>query len=134
MGLLEKSAKIILEYCMSLKTNESCLIITDSKLKSIGNVLYKNSLKIAKKSKLILTTIPKSHGAEPPKYVADEMLNYDVILMPTTKSLSHTKARENASKNGATALKRIRQIAIKADRRRRIIYFQISTLYSQTES
>ena len=101
MGLLEKSAKIILEYCMSLKTNESCLIITDSKLKSIGNVLYKNSLNIAKKSKLILTTIPKSHGAEPPKYVADEMLNYDVILMPTTKSLSHTKARENASKNGA---------------------------------
>ncbi|MBI2656834.1 aminopeptidase [Candidatus Woesearchaeota archaeon] len=53
------------------------------------------------KSKLILTTIPEAHGAEPSKHVSDEMLKYDVILIPTTKSLSHTKARENASRKGA---------------------------------
>jgi len=99
--LFDKSCKIILKDCMNLKKNESCLIVTDKKLKLIGNSLYKNSLKITEKLKLILTTIPKNHGAEPPKYVADEMLKYDVILMPTTKSLSHTKARENASKKGA---------------------------------
>ena len=99
--LLEKSCKIILKQCMNLKKNESCLIVTDSKLKSIGNALYKNSLKITKQSKLILTTIPKAHGEEPPQKIADEMLKHDVILMPTTKSLSHTKARENAIKTGA---------------------------------
>ena len=88
---------------MNLKSNETCLIITDSKLKSIGNVIYKNSLKITKKSKLILTAVPQAHGAEPPKNVADEMLKYDVILMATAKSLSHTRARENATKNGARA-------------------------------
>lgn len=86
---------------MNLKKNEGCLIVTDKKLRFIGNALYKNSLNITKNSKLILTKIPKAHGAEPPKNVADEMLKYDVILMPTTKSLSHTKARENASKKGA---------------------------------
>ena len=86
---------------MNLRKNESCLIVTDSKLKSIGNALYKNSLKITKQSKLILTTIPKAHGEEPPQKIADEMLKHDVILMPTTKSLSHTKARENAIKTGA---------------------------------
>lgn len=98
---LDKSCNIILKQCMNLKKNESCLIVTDKKSKSIGNTLYKNSLKITEKSKIILTSIPKTHGAEPPKKIADEMLHYDVVLLPTTKSLSHTIARENASKKGA---------------------------------
>ncbi len=98
---LDKSANIILKDCMNLKNNESCLIVTDRKLKFIGNILYKNSLKITSESKLILTTIPKTHGAEPPQKIANEMLKYDVILIPTIKSLSHTKARHNATKKGA---------------------------------
>ena len=98
---LDKSCQIILKHCMNLRNNESCLIVTDSKLKNIGNALYKNSLKITKKSKIIPTTIPKAHGEEPPQKIADEMLKHDVILMPTTKSLSHTRARENAIKTGA---------------------------------
>lgn len=99
--MLNKSSNLILKQCMKLKNNETCLIITDSKLKHIGTALLRNSLKITKKSELILTAIPKSHGSEPPKEIADEMLKYDVILMPTTKSLSHTRARHNASKTGA---------------------------------
>ena len=98
---LTKSCKIILNQCMNLKSNESCLIVTDKKLKFIGKILYKNSLKITKNSKLILIPIPEAHGTEPSKHAADEMLNYDVVLMPTTKSLSHTKARESASSKGA---------------------------------
>lgn len=99
--LIDKACKIILKNCMNLKNNESCLIITDSKLKTIGNALYKNSLKITKNSKLIMTTIPEAHGKEPPENIAKEMLKHYVILMPTTKSLSHTKARKNASRKGA---------------------------------
>lgn len=98
---LDKSCKIILKDCMNLKSNESCLIITDSKLKKIGFELFKNSIKIIRKAKLITISIPESHGSEPPKDVAKEMLNYDVILLTTTKSLSHTKARKNSSKRGA---------------------------------
>ncbi len=98
---LDKSTKIVLKDCMGLKSSESCLIVTDNQLKSIGGALYKNALKISRKSRLILTTMPKTHGAEPPKRIAEEMLGYDVILLPTSKSLSHTKARENASRKGA---------------------------------
>lgn len=99
--MLDKPSKTILQDCMNLKSNETCLVVTDKKLKQIGNALYTNSLKTTKYSKLILTKIPKAHGAEPSKNIADEMLKYDVILLATTKSLSHTRARENASKNGA---------------------------------
>jgi len=98
--LLDKSAEIILKDCMNLNSNENCLIVTDKKLKYIGKTLFKNAIKISKKTKLILTTIPEAHGTEPPKYISDEMLRYNVVLIPTTKSLSHTKARENASKKG----------------------------------
>lgn len=86
---------------MNLKNNKSCLIITDSKLGVIGRALYKNSLRITKKSKLILIPILETHGSEPPHAIAKEMLNYDVILLATTKSLSHTLARRNASMKGA---------------------------------
>ncbi|HLG25031.1 MAG TPA: aminopeptidase [Candidatus Nanoarchaeia archaeon] len=98
---LDKSSKIILKECMGLKRNESCLIVTDSKLKKIGEALFRESLRLAKKSKLVFTNIPKSHGSEPQKNIADEMLKYDVCLLATIKSLSHTRARENASKKGA---------------------------------
>src|SRR3989344_2651863 len=98
---IDKSTNIILKQCMSLKPKESCLIVADTLTHKIGSALYRNSLKITKKSKLVLTNIPKSHGAEPPKEIAREMLKYDVVLMPTTKSLSHTRARENASRKGA---------------------------------
>ncbi|MDP6647946.1 MAG: aminopeptidase [Candidatus Woesearchaeota archaeon] len=98
---LEKSAKIILKDCMNLQGNESCLIVTDSNLKLIGEILLKNSLEITKKSKLILMEIPDAHGTEPPAEIAEEMLKYNVVLLPTTKSLSHTKARNDASHKGA---------------------------------
>ena len=98
---LDKSCKIILKDCMNLRGDESCLIITDSELREIGFQLFKNSSRITRKIKLVTIPIPETHGSEPPQNVAKEMLKYDVILMPTTKSLSHTRARENASRKGA---------------------------------
>lgn len=40
-------------------------------------------------------------GMEPPKKVAEKLLNYDIIVAITTFSLSHTIARENANLKGA---------------------------------
>ena len=99
--MLDKISGKILNECMALKKNESCLIVTDSRLSFIGRALYNASLKITKKSKLILIPIPKNHGMEPPQNIAHGMLEYDVILMPTAKSLSHTSARKKASRRGA---------------------------------
>ncbi|MFB6186486.1 MAG: aminopeptidase, partial [Halobacteriaceae archaeon] len=41
------------------------------------------------------------HGNEPPKPVDLAMQNVDVVLAPTTKSLSHTRARDKANEAGA---------------------------------
>ena len=44
-----------------------------------------------------------SHGAEPPRTVAEAMAAADVILAPTVQSLSHTAARKRATDAGRAA-------------------------------
>ncbi len=97
----EKAAKIVLKTCMGLKSNESILIVTDKRKKKLAGIFLKEAKRITKRAKLIETKIAKVSGEEPPKNIADEMQNYDVELLITTKSLSHTKARKKACKNGS---------------------------------
>lgn len=103
MTSLQKASKIILNSCMGLKAGEDCLIVTDNKKRKIANVLLKEAKKIQKKSKLVIKPIARIHGEEPLKRIAKEMLKYDVLLLVTTKSLSHTLARKNAVDKGARA-------------------------------
>ena len=44
-----------------------------------------------------------THGTEPPRSVAAAMLECDVLVAPTSKSLSHTEARRAASAGGVRA-------------------------------
>lgn len=100
MVSLEKSSKIILNQCMNIKKKEKVLIIFDKKKKKIAEALYNNCKKLTINVIRIEIPIARVHGQEPPKEVALEMLEQDVVLMVTTKSLSHTAARRNASKKG----------------------------------
>ena|SRR3989338_1594315 len=98
---MPRYTEIVLNKCLGLKNNENFLIVTDSKLKDIAEIFYDEAKKITNNVKLIEIPIPKVHGTEPSKDVAEEMLNYDAELLITTKSLSHTNARINACKKGA---------------------------------
>ncbi len=98
---MSKAAEIVLKKCLGLKKNEKFLVITDSKLYNLGNMFFREAKKITNSAKLIKIPIPKVNGTEPPKKTAKEMLKYDAELLITTKSLSHTKARKKACKNGA---------------------------------
>jgi len=101
MNKLEKAAVNVLKNCMDVKKNEKVLIITDSKLLKIGKVFLNNAKKISGNVDLIKIPIPKVAGIEPPAKAAKLMLDYDVILGITSKSISHTKARKTASNKGA---------------------------------
>lgn len=92
---------IVLKKCLGLQFGEKALIVTDSKLYGTAKLFYNDAKKIAKEVKLIKIPIPKINGAEPDNKTAEEMLKYDVGLLVTTRSLSHTNARINACKNGA---------------------------------
>ena len=100
MSELEKAANNILKTCMGLKRNESFLVVYDKNKIRIANVLLKKAKSICKKVRKIKTKVGRFNGEEPSRKVADDMKNYDVVVIVTTKSLSHTNARRNASKKG----------------------------------
>jgi leucyl aminopeptidase (aminopeptidase T) len=98
---LMNSAKIAVHNCMGVKKGENVLIITDEPLRKIGQVLWKAAREIAGEA-MLLEIIPRtSNGEEPPPMVAEFMKRFDVILIPTSKSMTHTQARRDACKSGA---------------------------------
>ena len=58
-------------------------------------------MKITNRAELEEIPIPKIDGSEPPEDIANDMLNYHVNILVTSKSLSHTNARKRASEKGA---------------------------------
>ncbi|MDL5362012.1 aminopeptidase [Halalkalicoccus sp. NIPERK01] len=100
---LRPAAETALRQCMALRSDESCLIVTDDDRRRIGEALYEVARGITDDA-VVLTYPPgPQHGAEPPEPVAAAMRQADVVLAPTTKSLSHTRARGAATDAGARA-------------------------------
>lgn len=98
---LDKASIIAIRDCMGAAKNESVLIITDEIKKKIGYNLYLNALKLGHESLFVEMKSREMHGEEPPKQIAELMKSFDIVLCPTTKSLTHTNARREASALGA---------------------------------
>lgn len=101
LSKLDKASVTALKICMGLKKNESVLVITDENKKDIGYSLYSNALKLGNDALFVEMKSGKVNGEEPPAHIANLMKGFDVVLCPTSKSLTHTKARREASSNGA---------------------------------
>jgi len=97
---LNKAAEIILKDCMNVKEGEKVLIIIDKNKLNIGEAILKKSKEITE-SLLLEIPMLDFNGQEPDKETADMMKDYDVIIIATTKSLSHTEARKQACNAGA---------------------------------
>ncbi len=100
MATLTQAANTVLKECMQVKKEESVLIITDSNRKELAQVILEQAQKLAK-TKLLSIQIGERSGEEPLEDAGDEMVKHDVILILTTKSLTHTKAARRAAKKGA---------------------------------
>lgn len=101
MSSLNSSARAVLLKCMGLKKSEKCLVVADSERKAIGKAFLEEAGKIARRAEIEIIPVGKVNGEEPPKRVAEKMAESDVIIIPTTKSLSWTRARAKASAHGA---------------------------------
>lgn len=96
----EKAAKVILGQCLDVKRNERVLVIADKNTKDIGQEIFDEAKKIAK-AEFVLIPVGEHNGEEPPKEIARRILDFDVIIAPTTKSLSHTNAMKAARDKGS---------------------------------
>ncbi len=106
---------------MGLKSGETVLVVTDYPEKDhwktmdsalledvisrtlLARIVYDIAVEEFKDNKVDFLVYPLTgrHGAEPPSYVGEEMSKYNVVVAITSYSLSHTNAREKATKSGA---------------------------------
>ncbi len=100
---LRDPAATAVRQCLALQAGESFTVVTDRKREQIGEALYDAASEVTDDLTLVRYPVGDQHGAEPPDPVAAAMAGSDVVLAPTTKSLSHTTARADATAGGARA-------------------------------
>lgn len=100
--VLKKSGyRVVIEDCLDVKKDETVLILTDDKKMSIGKSLYEEAKGFAKEAVLMVMEPRRVSGEEPPEAIAEAMKGFDVILCPTSTSITHTNAKMNAVHAGA---------------------------------
>ncbi|ELZ94801.1 aminopeptidase (leucyl aminopeptidase, aminopeptidase T) [Haloferax mucosum ATCC BAA-1512] len=98
---LRAASETAVHQCLDLAADESLLVVTDDKRTRIGEALYDVACDVTDDASIIRYPPGNQHGEEPPAPVAAAMQSCDAFLAPTTKSLSHTRARGDACDAGA---------------------------------
>ncbi|WP_299268147.1 aminopeptidase [Halorientalis sp.] len=98
---LRGPAETAVRKCMRLQPNESCLIVTDHERQPVGEALYEVANERTDDASIVRYPPGDQHGEEPPAAAAAGMRAADVVLAPTKKSITHTKARSDATEAGA---------------------------------
>lgn len=91
----------ILQKSLAINQREKVLVLTDKLELRNAKKFFNAAKKLSQNTTLLLKPVGNHSGEEPSSEIAKEMKKYDVIIAVTTHSLSHTKARINASKRGA---------------------------------
>ncbi len=93
-------SKRILTNCLGVKPGEVFLVVTDDYEEELASYLYLAGRELGLVSILLkMAPLPRS-GKEPPLAVSEAMKSVDVAVCITEKSLTHTKAREEATRRG----------------------------------
>jgi len=87
--------------CLAVKAGESVAVVTDPILIEVGQAFWQGAVELGAEP-VLLTMLPReNNGQEPPAAVAEALLQAQVVLLATSKSLSHTRARQEANRAGA---------------------------------
>jgi leucyl aminopeptidase (aminopeptidase T) len=97
---LLSASTIAVRDCMGAAAGEALLIVTDEPLRRIGYALRQAAKDLGHDVMLVEILPRRTNGEEPPAAVAELMTKVDVVLCPTSKSLTHTDARRAASAAG----------------------------------
>ena len=98
---LRTAAETAIHQCLDLGAEESIAIVTDDERRPIAEALYEVAAEITDDATFVQYPPGEQHGEEPPAPVAAAMKGADAFLAPTTRSLSHTRARSAACEAGA---------------------------------
>ena len=99
-----RGCETLVRVCADLKPDETALILSDENTREIGEAIAATAHGVS--GQVTHCVIPPftTHGQEPPKDVADEMVESAVIFGVTKMSMAHSQARSCASQAGARYL------------------------------
>jgi aminopeptidase len=98
------AADNVIENCLGVNAGEVVAVLTDiadEERVQIGRSLWEAAQKRGAEAIYVEMLPRKNSGEEPPIPIAALMATSDVVLCPTTKSLTHTKARRDACSRNA---------------------------------
>ena len=98
--LAHRGARTILETLMKVREGENVLIVTDTNKIDVAKILMAEAITMGAIATLCVMKPQEYNGEEPPPPIAAAMKASDVCLSPTTKVMSHTKARLEAQAAG----------------------------------
>jgi leucyl aminopeptidase (aminopeptidase T) len=98
---LATAVRTVVERCLAVQPGENVFVVCDPTRVDIGQALQDAAIQAG--GDAVLTVLPPrpERGTEPPPTVAAAFAACDVYLAPCLPSLSHTKARNAATQNGA---------------------------------
>ncbi|MDN5326081.1 MAG: aminopeptidase [Moorella sp. (in: firmicutes)] len=98
---LASACRLALAGCLAVRAGDKVLIVTDTDLQPLGEAFFRAARELRAEAAAI-TMLPRAnHGQEPPEMVAAAMLKSQVVVLVTSRSLSHTRARRAANDAGA---------------------------------
>ena len=95
------TARSVVRTCLQIRREEDVLVITDPETSEIGQSIYEEAARVTDRILLVMMPPTQKPGKEPPLPVADIMRKNRVIIIATKDSLTHTRARQQATKEGA---------------------------------
>ena len=95
------AARSVVRTCMQVRPHEHVLVVTDPTTSEVGRSLYEAASEVT--DRILMMMMPRRHrqGNEPPASVGDLMRRQNIVLLATRHSLTHTRARLTASREGA---------------------------------
>lgn len=116
--MMMRGAGTIVDLCANVKKEEKVLVVTDPECASIAKVLMAALYERSVDAVMCVMPPNKLDGQEPPKTVAAALLEADVVLMPVSRSISHSSAVKAALKKGARIVSLLRVAECRTTQRR----------------
>ena len=98
---LGPAVSTVINRCLAVRTGEDVVVVCDPATIGIAEALRDAAGQLGAEAVLALMDEREIDGNEPPRAIAAALSACDVFIAPTTRSLSHTTARKQATDLGA---------------------------------
>jgi leucyl aminopeptidase (aminopeptidase T) len=100
LSQLERAVQTVIHRCLGVSEGENVLVVSDPERRDLGELLRAEADVAGADAVLAIVAESSRRGTEPPPTVAAALAAADVYIAPLLPSISHTRARKQATEAG----------------------------------